>query len=54
MKLKFNAAKALPVVAVVLTLASTLVDNKRQSADRKALKSELKDEIIKEMLTNES
>ena len=53
MKIKFNAAKDLPVVAVVLSLASTLIDNKRQSADRNALKAELKDELLKDLLKNE-
>ena len=53
MKIKFSAAKALPLLASVLTVASMIVDHKRQSVDRNELKAELKTEVLKELLSNE-
>ena len=45
MKLKINAGKILPIVAVGLTLVSALIDNARQTAGTKAIK----EEILKEL-----
>lgn len=53
-KINFNAAKLLPIAAVGLSILSTVLDNKRQANDRKALKAELKNEMLKELLADEN
>lgn len=49
MKIKFDPAKILSVTVTVLGVAGTLLASKVDSNNRKAMKSELKDELIKEL-----
>lgn len=49
MKFKFDANKVLPVAVTLLGLAGTLLSNKVDANNRKALKLELKDELLKEL-----
>lgn len=52
MKNKIDMTKVLTIVASGLAIAGTLLSNKIDSNNRKAMKSELKDEIIKEIINN--
>lgn len=49
MKLKIDGAKALSIGVAVLGVAGTLLSSKVDSNNRKAMKAELKDELIKEL-----
>lgn len=48
-KLKFDSTKALSITVTGLALLGTLLSNVVQSNDRKAMKNELKDELLKEL-----
>ena len=47
---KFNASKLVPVALVGLGLLETVLSNKKQADERNALKAELRDEIMKEIV----
>ena len=49
MKFKFDATKLLPVVVMMLGAAGTLLSNKVDANNRKAMKSEIKEELLKEL-----
>ena len=49
MKFKIDPAKLLSVTVTVLGVVGTLLASKVQSNDRKAMKAELKEELIKEL-----
>lgn len=49
MKLKLDPAKILSVAVTVLGVAGTLLSSKVESNNRKAMKSELKEELLKEL-----
>lgn len=49
MKFKFDAAKALSITVTVLGVAGTLLSSKVDSNNRKIMKAELKNEILKEL-----
>lgn len=49
MKIKFDASKLLPVAVMLLGAAGTLLSNKVDSNNRKAMKAEIKEELIKEL-----
>ena len=51
-KFKIDPAKALSVTVTALGVVGTLLASKVQSNDRKAMKAELKDELLKD-LTNQ-
>lgn len=51
-KIKIDPAKALSVTVTALGVVGTLLASKVQSNDRKAMKAELKDELLKD-LTNQ-
>ena len=51
MKLKIDSAKALSIGATVLGVVGALVSSKVDSNNRKAMKSELKEELMKELKT---
>ena len=51
MKLKIESAKALSIVVTVLGVVGTLLSSKVDSNNRKAMKSEIKDELMKELKT---
>ena len=51
MKLKIDGAKALSMGATVLGVVGALVSSKVDSNNRKAMKSELKEELMKELKT---
>ena len=51
MKLKIDGAKALSIGATVLGGVGALVSSKVDSNNRKAMKSELKEELMKELKT---
>lgn len=48
---KFDVKKLLPLVGGALTLAGMVVSNAIDSNNRESLKSELKDEILKDLQT---
>ena len=47
---KFNVSKLVPVALVGLGLLETVLSNKKQADERNALKNELRDEIMKEIV----
>lgn len=49
MKFKMDMTKLLPVAVTMLGIAGTLLSSKVESNNRKALKSELKEELLKEL-----
>ena len=49
MKIKIDSAKVLSIAVTVLGVAGTLLSSKVESNSRKAMKSELKEEILKEL-----
>lgn len=49
MKFKFDATKLLPVAVMLLGAAGTLLSNKVDANNRKAMKAELKEELLKEL-----
>lgn len=51
-KFKIDPAKALSVTVTALGVVGTLLASKVQANDRKAMKAELKDELLKD-LTNQ-
>lgn len=51
---KIDPAKVLKVVGVGLAIAGTLVSNKIASNDQKALKGELKEELLKELTSDKN
>ena len=51
---KANAGKILPVVIFGLGLLTTVLTNKNDDITREALKSELKDELLKELTSTEN
>jgi hypothetical protein len=54
MKLKFNVAKGLTLVTLLGGFALDILSKKAESNDRKTMKAELKDEIMKELLSKEN
>lgn len=50
--LKFDGAKALSIGVTVLGVVGTLLSSKVDSNNRKAMKNELKDELLKELSKN--
>lgn len=50
MKIKINPAKVLPIAVTALGLASSLISNKVDANNRKTMKAELKDELLKEIM----
>lgn len=48
-KLKIDSTKALSLTVTALGVVGTLLASKVQSNDRKAMKAELKDELLKEL-----
>ena len=48
-KLKIDPTKALSLTVTALGVVGTLLASKVQSNDRKAMKAELKDELLKEL-----
>ena len=51
MKLKIDGAKVLSIGVTVLGVVGTLLSSKVDSNNRKAMKSEIKDELMKELKT---
>lgn len=51
MKLKIDGAKALSIGATVLGVVGALLSSKVESNNRKVMKSELKEELMKELKT---
>jgi hypothetical protein len=51
-KIKIDSKKLLSGASLVLGIAGMLVSNKVQANDRNTMKSELKEELLKEMLEN--
>ena len=51
MKLKMDSAKALSIGATVLGVVGALLSSKVDSNNRKAMKSEIKEELMKELKT---
>ena len=51
MKLKFNVAKGLGIATFVGGIVLDLLSKKAEANDRKTMKAELKDEIMKELLS---
>ena len=49
MKFKIDPTKVLSIAVTVLGIAGTLLSNMVESNNRKTMKSELKDEIMKEL-----
>lgn len=49
MKIKFDTSKLLPVVVMVLGAAGTLLSHKVDSNNRETMKTELKEELLKEL-----
>ena len=49
MKFKFDTTKALSIGVTLLGVLGTILSNKVESDSRKAMKSELKDELLKEL-----
>lgn len=49
MKFKFDATKALSIAVTLLGVAGTILSNKVEADNRKAMKSELKEELLKEL-----
>lgn len=52
MKFNVDRTKVLSIAVTVLGLAGTLLSSKVESNSRKAMKSELKEEIMKELAKN--
>lgn len=52
MKFKLDLTKVLSVAVTVLGVAGTLLSSKVESNNRKAMKSELKEELMKEITKN--
>ena len=52
MKFKLDPTKVLSVAVTVLGVAGTLLSSKVESNNRKAMKSELKEELMKEITKN--
>ena len=50
MKIKIDPAKALGLSISVLGVVTTILSNKKEKSDRMALKAELKEDIMKELL----
>lgn len=50
MKIKIDPAKALSISVTALGVLGTILSSKVQANDRKAMKAELKDELMKELL----
>ena len=48
-KIKFDSAKVLSIAATALGVVGTLLSSKVQSNEMKAMKAELKEELLKEM-----
>ena len=51
MKLKIDGAKVLSIGVTMLGVVGTLLSSKVDSNNRKAMKSEIKDELMKELKT---
>lgn len=49
MKFKMDSAKALSIAVTALGIIGTILSNKVESDNRKSMKSELKEEIMKEL-----
>lgn len=49
MKIKIDSAKVLSIAVTALGVAGTLLSNKVQANDRKAMKEELKKELLNEI-----
>lgn len=52
MKFKMDPTKVLSIASTVLSIAGMLLSNKIDSNNRKTMKSELKEEIMKELLNS--
>lgn len=52
MKFKMDPTKLLSIGVTILGIAGTLLSNKVDANNRKNMKSELKEEIMKELLKN--
>ena len=52
MKFKLDTTKVLSIAVTLLGIAGTVLSNKVESDNRKAMKSELKDELMKELLNS--
>lgn len=50
MKLKFDPTKALSITVTVLGVVGTLLSSKVHANETKAMKAELKDELMNELL----
>lgn len=50
MKLKFDPTKALSITVTALGVVGTLLSSKVHANETKAMKAELKDELMKELL----
>ena len=53
MKLKIDGTKALSIGATALAVVGTLLSSKVDSNNRKAMKSEIKEELMKELKTKQ-
>ena len=54
MKFKIDSAKVLSLVVTGLGVAGTILSSKVQSNDRKAMKEELKNELLKELSSSDN
>lgn len=54
MKIKFNLAKGLTIATFLGGIALDILSKKAEANDRKAMKAELKDEIVKELLSKDN
>jgi hypothetical protein len=52
MKFKFDTTKALSIASTVLGVVGVLLSNKVDANNRKAMKSELKKELLEELRRN--
>jgi hypothetical protein len=51
---KVNAGKFLPAVIFGLGILTTVLTNKNSTIERETMKSELKDELLKELTSDEN
>lgn len=53
-KIEFKPEKLLPIASTVLAVAGMVVSNAVQANEKKALKAELKEELMKDLLTDKN
>lgn len=53
-KIEFKPEKLLPVASAVLAVAGMVVSNAVQANEKKMLKAELKDELMKDLLSDKN